>query len=37
MKFGHLIKYNTRTFFVKNHTQNVMDKLVPDPILQNRN
>ena len=37
MKFGHLIEYNTRTFFVKNHTQNVMDKLVPDPILQNRN
>ena len=37
MKFGYLIEYNTRTFFVKNHTQNVMDKLVPDPILQNKN
>ena len=30
MKFGQLVKYNIRTFFLKNHTYNVVEKLVPD-------
>ena len=35
MKFGQLIEYNMETFFLKNHTQNVVQKLVPDPFLEN--
>ena len=35
MKFGQLIEYNMKTFFLKNHTQNVVEKLVPDPFLEN--
>ena len=31
MKFGYLIEY---TFFLKNHLQNVVEKLVPDPNLK---
>ena len=31
MKFGQLIE----RFFLKNHTQNVMEKLAPDPFLEN--
>ena len=36
MKFGQLIDYDMREiFFLKNHTQNVVEKLVPDPFLKN--
>ena len=31
MKFGQLIAYNIITFFLKNHTQSVVEKLFPDP------
>ena len=31
MKFGQLIEYNMRNIFLKNHTQNVLEKLFPDP------
>ena len=31
MKFGQLTR---ETFFLKNHTQNVIEKLVPDPFLK---
>ena len=31
MELGQLIKYN---IFLKNHTQNVVQKLVPDPFLK---
>ena len=34
MKFGQLIDYNMRNIFLKNHTQNVVEKLVPDPFLE---
>ena len=35
MKFDQLIDYITwGTFFLKNHTQNVPDKLSPDPYLK---
>ena len=37
MKFGQLIEDNRGTFFSKNHTQNVVDKLFPDPFLKNQN
>ena len=30
MKFGQLIEYTWGTFLLKNHTQNVMEKLFPD-------
>ena len=30
MKFGQLIEYNMETFFLKSHTQNVVEKLVSD-------
>ena len=32
MKFGHLIEYN-----MKNHAQNVLQKLFPDPFLKTQN
>ena len=32
MKFDQLIEYNFR-----NHTQNVIEKLFPDPFLKNQN
>ena len=35
MKCGQLIEYNMRNIFLKNHTQNVVEKLVPDPFLEN--
>ena len=35
MKFGQLINVTGETFFLKNHTQNVVEKLVPDPFLKN--
>ena len=37
MRFDQLIEYNIRTFFFKNHTQNAVEKLFPDPFLQNQN
>ena len=38
MKFGQLIEYNMRNIFsLKNHTQNVVEKLVSDPFLKNQN
>ena len=35
MKFGQLIEYNIETFFLKNHTQNLVEKLVPHLFLEN--
>ena len=38
MKFGQLIEYNMRNIIsLKNHTQNVVEKLVSDPFLKNQN
>ena len=37
MKFGQLIKYNMRHIFVKNHTQNVVEELFPDPFVKSQN
>ena len=37
MKFGQLIEYNMKTFFLKNNTQNVVEKLFPDTFLKNEN
>ena len=37
MKFGQLIEYNIRNIFVENHSQNVLEKLFPDPYLKNQN
>ena len=35
MKFGQLINYDMRINFIKNDTQNVVEKLVPDPFPKN--
>ena len=35
MKFGQLIEYNI--FFLRNHTQNLMEKLLPDPFIKDQN
>ena len=35
MKFGQLTECNMRNVFLENRTQNVVDKLVPDPFLKN--
>ena len=37
IKFGQLIEYNIGTILLKNHTQNVVEKLFPDPYLKNKN
>ena len=37
MKFGQLIEYNMINLSVKNYTQNVLEKLFPDPYLKNQN
>ena len=37
MKFGQLIDYTVRNIFHKNHKQNVVEKLVPDPFIKNQN
>ena len=37
MKFCQLIEYNVRNIFLINHTQNVVEKLVPEPFLKNQN
>ena len=35
MKFGQLIEYKMRNiFFLKDHTLNVVEKLVPDPFVK---
>ena len=34
MKFGQLTR---ETFFLKNYTQNVIEKLVPDPFFEKLN
>ena len=36
MKFGQLIEYKMGNIFV-NHTQNVLERLFPDPYLKNQN
>ena len=36
MKFIQLIVYNTRIFLIKNHAQNVVEKLFKDPYLKNQ-
>ena len=36
MKFGHLIEFKMRNIFLENYTQNVVEKLVPDPFLKNK-
>ena len=35
MKFGQLIEHNMRNIILKNHKQNVVQKLAPDPFLEN--
>ena len=37
MKFGQLLEYNMRSIFLKNRTQNVVEKLFPDPFPKNQN
>ena len=38
MKFGQLVEYNMRNnFSLKNHKQNVVDKLFSEPFLKNQN
>ena len=37
MKFAQLIEYNMRKFLLNNYTQNVAEKLLPDPFLKNQN
>ena len=37
MKFGQSIEYTWKTFFWKNHTQNVVEKLSPDPLPKSQN
>ena len=35
-KFVKLIEYNIRNIFFKNYTQNLVEKLLPDPFLKNQ-
>ena len=35
MKSGQLLEYNMRNIFLKNHTQNVAEKLMPDFFKKN--
>ena len=37
MKFGQLTEYNMRNIFLKSHTQNMVEKLVPDLFTKNQN
>ena len=37
MKLGQLIEHNIWTLFLKNHTQNVVEKLYPDNFLKSQN
>ena len=34
MKFGKLREYNMKIIFLKNHTQNVVEKLAPELFLK---
>ena len=36
MKSGQLMEHNMRSPFLKNNTQNMTEKLVPDPALKNQ-
>ena len=37
MKLGHLIEYTMRNIFLKNHRQNVVEKLAAHPFMKNQN
>ena len=37
MKFGQLIDITWEIFFLKNHTQNVVEELFPGSFLKNQN
>ena len=37
VKLGLLIEFDMRNISLKNHTENVMEKVFPDPILKNQN
>ena len=37
MKFGQLIEHNMSNIFLKDHTQNVVEKLFPESFLKNLN
>ena len=37
MTFGQLIEYNVINVFPEKYTQNVMEKLVPDPFIKTQN
>ena len=37
MKFVQLLQYNVGKIFLKNHTQNVVEKLFPGLFLKNQN
>ena len=37
VNFGQLINITWETFFLKIYTQNVVEKLFPDPFLKNQN
>ena len=37
MKLGYLIEYSMRNIFLENHTKNVVQKLVQDPLIKNKN
>ena len=37
MKFGQFIEYNVEIFFLKNHTQRLVEKLVPNPFIKSQN
>ena len=37
MKFGQLIEYNVRNTFLKDYTQNGVEKLFPDLFVKNQN
>ena len=37
MKFGQLIKYKIKNIFLENHTQNAVEKLLPDLFLKSQN
>ena len=35
MQFGQLLEYNMKTLLLKNHTQNMVEKIFPDPFFKN--
>ena len=37
MKFGQLIEYHMKNIFLKSHSQNVVEKLVPKSFRKNQN